>query len=101
MQHFKIKEKTTYKWARKGAGSCLLSSDHWKDVKKWLEAVSGDISLYMKLGKGTSCSWELEQASQESGLSTKPDRVQKALGQHSQTRGVTLGVSCAGPGAGL
>ncbi|TRZ23812.1 hypothetical protein HGM15179_003283 [Zosterops borbonicus] len=45
--------------------------------------------------------WALEQAPQGSDHSTKPDRVQEAFGQYFQAHGVTLGVSCAGPGVGL
>ncbi|KAJ7404154.1 hypothetical protein WISP_147168 [Willisornis vidua] len=48
-------------------------------------------------GKGSS----LEQASQGSGHGTNPDRDQEVFGQHSQSYGVILGVSCVGPGFGL
>lgn len=45
--------------------------------------------------------WALEQAPQESGDSTKHDRVQRALGQCSQAHSLTLGVSCTWSQAGL
>lgn len=44
--------------------------------------------------------WTLEQTPQGSGHNTKPDRVQ-VFGQSFQAQGVTLEVSCAGPGVGL
>lgn len=40
------------------------------------------------------------QAPQDSGHSTKPDRVQEAFGQWSQEHGV-IGMLCVGPGVGL
>lgn len=45
--------------------------------------------------------WSLQWAPQGTGHSAKPGRVQKALGQYSQTHGVTFGEYCTGPGGGL
>lgn len=41
--------------------------------------------------------WALEGNPQGSSHRTKPDKVQELFGQYSQTHGVTLGISCAGP----
>lgn len=43
----------------------------------------------------------MEHFPQGSGHSTVTERVQEGFEQHPEAHGVTLGVSCTGPGVGL
>ena len=80
----------------------LATRTDWENSRKQQQAEPGEVEAgYQEKVFHPEGAWALEQAPQGSGHSTKPERVQEAFGQLSQAHGVTLGVFCARPAAGL